>query len=79
MLKTGLLIDLGDDAPPVPSKRHSVGSVTKDGPKSRYENIEGNSPSLSILNLLKERVMHYIGRMIPYMHIVNVFKAKFLK
>lgn len=47
MLKTGLLIDLGDDVPPVPSKRHSVDSVTKDGPKSRYENIDsrGNSPS----------------------------------
>lgn len=45
MLKTGLLIDLGDDVPPVPSKRHSVDSVTKDGPKSRYQNIEGNSPS----------------------------------
>ena len=42
-VKTGLLIDLGDDVPPVPTKRHSVGSITKDGPKSRYENIEGNS------------------------------------
>jgi len=44
MLKTGLLIDFGDDVPPVPSKRHSLGSVAKEGPKSRYDNIEGNSP-----------------------------------
>ncbi|KAJ7360009.1 hypothetical protein OS493_019096 [Desmophyllum pertusum] len=36
----GVLIDLGDDVPPLPSKRHSVGSVTKDGVGSRYENVE---------------------------------------
>ena len=48
-LKTGLLIDLGDDVPPLPSKRHSVGSsVTKDGSGSRYENIEGNLPCYSV-------------------------------
>lgn len=39
-----MLIDLGDDVPPLPSKRHSVGSVAKDGVGSRYENVEGNSP-----------------------------------
>ncbi|KAL9960413.1 hypothetical protein ACROYT_G033865 [Oculina patagonica] len=37
----GLLIDLGDDLPPLPSKRHSADStVTKDGSGSRYENVE---------------------------------------
>lgn len=41
-VKTGLLIDLGDEVPPVPSKRHSVGSVTKNGAGVRYENVEGN-------------------------------------